>query len=89
MNQQPPAKRPRIGVVQILVSLGLVGALGYVIWAFVQSWGLGSGAEMSVAGWGALAVAFVLTGALAGGLMWLAFYSARKGYDDNVGRDED
>jgi hypothetical protein len=53
------------------------------------AWGLGGLSKMTIHGWIALGLAFVLTGLLGGGLMFLAFYSARKGYDDNVGKDED
>ena len=91
MSPQPPPKpRPKFHIgYALLLALG-IGALAYVIWALKASWNLAAGAHMSANGWIALALAFVVTGALGGGLMWLAFYSNRKGYDDNVGRgDED
>ena len=37
---------------------------------------------MSIHLWIALALALVFTAALGGGLMWLAFYSSREGWDD-------
>jgi hypothetical protein len=91
MSLQPPPKpRPRFHIGYVLLIALLAGALAYVIWALKASWGLAAGSHMSANGWIALALAFVVTGALGGGLMWLAFYSARKGYDDNVGHgDED
>ena len=84
----PPPKPPRqkfnLGYL-LLIALA-IGALAYVIWALKASWSLAAGSHMSANGWIALAIAFVVTGLLGGGLMWLAFYSSRKGYDDNVGR---
>ena len=38
---------------------------------------------MSVHGWVAMGIAGLFTALLTGGLMWLAFYSARKGFDDD------
>ncbi len=91
MSPQPPEKpRPKFHPGYLLLIALAIGALAYVIWALKASWSLAGGAQMSANGWIALAIAFVVTGALGGGLMWLAFYSNRKGYDDNVGRgDED
>ena len=73
----------------ILALAASAGALGFVIWGFLSAWRLGSGTPMSVHGWIALALAFVLTGVVGGGLMTLAFYSARRGYDDRAGSDDD
>jgi hypothetical protein len=86
-GQPPKARRFHFGYV--LLTVGLLAVLGYVIWALQASWALAGGPHMSVNGWIALGLAFVLTGALGGGLMWLAFYSSRKGFDDNVGGGED
>ncbi len=72
-----------------LVLAGCAGALAFVLWSLKSAWRLGGGAHLGVHGWVALGLAFVLTGALGGGLMWLAFYSSRKGWDDNVGVGED
>jgi hypothetical protein len=88
MSLQPPKPRAKFHIgYALLIVLG-IAALGYVLWALKASWALGGGPHMSVNGWIALGLAFVVTGALAGGLMWLAFYSSRKGYDDNVGQEE-
>ena len=86
MNAKPPRKS-YIGYV-LLTVLG-AAAVAYAFWALRASWGLAGGPHMSANGWIALGLAFVVTGALGGGLMWLAFYSARKGYDDNVGSGDD
>jgi hypothetical protein len=66
----------------------LLSALGVAVVAFLV-WGLWAtrGAGSWTGGSWVLAAIIVggvlFTGALAGGLMWLAFYSARKGYDDD------
>jgi hypothetical protein len=88
MNSQSSDKRPRLHAGVVFLVIGLLAFLAYVVWAARASWGLASGSQMSANGWIALALAFVVTGVLGGGLMWLAFYSSRKGYDDNVGGDE-
>lgn len=64
------------------VALGAAAVVAFLVWALVASWKLGGDTPMSIHGWIALGLAFVLTGALGGGLMWLAFYSHRKGWDD-------
>lgn len=70
------------GLAVLIAALGL--GLGFVIWAFFQLWALAKDATLTIHGWIAMSLAGVLTLALGGGLMWLAFYSARKGYDDQV-----
>ncbi len=84
-----PPKKARFHFGYVLLAGGLLAGLAYVIWAMTQAWALGGGPHMSVNGWIALGLAFVVTGALGGGLMWLAFYSSRKGFDDNVGGEEE
>ena len=73
-------KRPSL--IAILVGVAVFAAL--LFWGFYAtpggSWAGGSWVLAAVMTGGVLA-----TGALAGGLMWLAFYSARKGYDDDQG----
>ena len=67
--------------------MALVAAL-FVIAVFVGAlWDFDTSA-MSMHGWIALALATVLSVALGGGLMALMFYSARRGYDDRIQRDE-
>ena len=71
-----------------LVVLGLGVLAGWVGWAF---WSTRDAGSWTGGSWvlAAIIVGGVLfTGALAGGLMWLAFYSSRKGYDDrqDIGR---
>ena len=69
----------------------LVLAAG-VAWAFHAAWnlgGMGGESGLTVHGWIALGLAFAGTAVVGGGLMWLAFYSARKGYDDRVGPENE
>jgi hypothetical protein len=60
-----------------------------VAWAFHAAWDLGGHSDktsgMTIHGWIALSIAFVGTAVVGGGLMWLAFYSSRRGFDDRVG----
>jgi hypothetical protein len=71
-----------------LVAGGLVAVLGVLlaVWAFAAAWDNAGEVSLSVHGWIAMSLAFGLTGLIGGGLMWLAFYSARKGWDD-IDRD--
>ncbi|MBS0295270.1 MAG: hypothetical protein JSR45_03100 [Proteobacteria bacterium] len=84
---QPRPRRNGLGLVLLLVIL--LGFLAFVVWGFLKLWKMGGDTQMSIHGWIALGIAFVVTGLLGGGLMWLAFYSSRKGWDDQVGTDED
>ena len=67
----------------VLASLVCVAALaGLAGWTFYAGSRIGGG-------WGALSPVLlyvigglVVVGALTGGLMWLAFYSSRRGYDE-------
>ena len=64
------------------------GFLAFAIWAFLKLWAMSGDSKMSVHGYIAMGLAGGLTLIVGGGLMWLAFYSARKGYDD-IDRPED
>jgi hypothetical protein len=87
----PDPSRARFNVsgAAAILCLGLLGFLAYVVWALRATWKLSPGVHMSGHGWAALILAFVLTGLLGGGLMWLAFYSSRKGYDEGVANEAD
>ena len=69
----------------IAVTIGLVLLFGFFGWAFYASnqlgvsWTGGSWVLTLVIVGGVL-----VTGALTGALMWLAFYSSRKGYDEDA-----
>jgi hypothetical protein len=69
----------------MLLLAGLLAFLGFAIWGFTKAWSLAGDTHMSIHGWIAMGLAAGLTLALGGGLMWLAFYSARRGYDDEQG----
>ena len=55
---------------------------------FFAAWKLSGPVQMSIHGYIALGLAGGVTLLLGGGLMWLAFYSANKGWDD-IDRDGD
>jgi hypothetical protein len=77
---------PSFGVILLLVVLGfllLLSAYGVFV-----AFKIGGGSHMTIHGYVALGLAVVLTALLGGGLMGLAFYSNRHGYDDAQGRDE-
>ena len=67
----------------IFLGAGLAVLFGFMGWAFYSTRSMGLGG----AGSGAIAVMIVAgvlgTGLLTGVLMWLAFYSSRKGYDES------
>ena len=81
-------------MIAILLSLmGLGAVLGAVIWGLIAAWNGASAANpeshVTAHGWAALIIAFVMVIIVGGGLMWLAFYSSRKGYDDRVSNREE
>ncbi|MDB5483774.1 MAG: hypothetical protein JWO83_4827 [Caulobacteraceae bacterium] len=73
--------------VVILAALGLMAVFAFFGWAFYISGGFAwtGGSKAIVI---ALVAGAVGVGALTGVLMWLAFYSSRKGYDDPPSFDE-
>ncbi len=75
-----------LGVVALIAFFGVF--LGFVVWAFTRLWEMaGPDTHMSIHGWIAMALAGLGTLGLGCGLMWLAFYSSRKGYDERGRRD--
>jgi hypothetical protein len=79
--------RPPGGLVWLL--LALIPLLGLAVWGFQAAWRLGGDTPLGFHGWLAMGLAAVLVLGLGGGLMWLAFYSSRHGYDDEQGKDSD
>jgi len=72
-------RRPSIGVVlgsAFLLALGLLA-----VWGVIATWNFAGDVKISVHGSIAMAIGCGGTILLAGGLIWLAYYSARKGYD--------
>lgn len=80
-DEKPRGGRP--GLFVLLAAFAVI--LGLSAWALWLARRMEGFRDMTVHGWIALGLALLLGGALTGGLMWLAFYSARKGYDDDVG----
>lgn len=74
-------QRPSAGAVGLTAILLLV--LGAAMWGFGAAWRLGGNTPLSVHGWIAMGLAALFVLGLGGGLMWLAFYSSRHGYDDD------
>ena len=76
--------RPSFGMTLLLAVLGFLALLsGYGVFVAFK---MGKGSSMSIHGYIALGLAVVLTALLGGGLMALAFYSDRHGYDDDQSR---
>ena len=67
----------------LMVGVPLV-LLGFAVWGVIAAWGMTGESEIGVHGYIAMALGAVFTIGLAAGLMWLAFYSHRGGYDDDV-----
>jgi hypothetical protein len=71
----------------VLLTVALLAILALAVWGLIAAWRLGGDVQMSVHAYVAIGIAAVGTAALGGGLMWLAFYSSRKGWDD-IDREE-
>jgi hypothetical protein len=67
-----------------LLVIALGGLLAFVMFGVLTGW---DASAMSVHGWIALGLGTFVSLALGGGLMALAFHSARKGYDDRIELD--
>lgn len=68
-----------------LTALGAVLVLGFMAWVVASSGGMGgawTGGSPHILA--AMVIGVAGAGALTAGLMWLAFYSARKGYDERA-----
>lgn len=71
-----------IGVVAVLLALlAAAAAVGWWAWAELAD------IEMSMHGYVALAIGVVATLGLGMGLMWLVYFSHRRGFDDEAGHD--
>jgi hypothetical protein len=71
-----------------LTGLFLLAFAAFVVWAFLATSHTGGGWASLLPIWPYVLGGVIATGALTGVLMWLAFYSANHGYDDNAGADE-
>jgi hypothetical protein len=72
-------KRPALGV--LLGSAFLLALALLAVWGLVATWNFAGEVKISLHGYIAMALGVGGTVLLAGGLIWLAYYSARKGYD--------
>jgi hypothetical protein len=86
--------RRHLATIFLLLVLALVA--GFFGWALHAAEPMGSGWEGLAGVWLYVLGGLVAVGALTGGLMWLAFYSSRHGYDEpfdvnkpNGGRGDD
>lgn len=67
----------------LLLAVVLFSLLGFSLWGVWKIWfATGDAVQMSIHGFIALAAGAIVTLALGGGLMWLAFYSSKHGYDE-------
>ncbi|MFL5296193.1 MAG: hypothetical protein ACJ798_07400 [Phenylobacterium sp.] len=75
----------------LVVGLSLLALAGFAVfagWAFFATSRMGSGWDDLGPIWPYVAGGVVVTAALTGFLMWLAFYSANHGYDDRIDEDD-
>jgi len=72
-------RRPSIGVV--LGSGFLLALAALAVWGLVATWDFAGDVKISIHGYIAMALGGGGVVLLTGGLIWLAYYSARKGYD--------
>jgi hypothetical protein len=63
---------------------GAVLLCGAIVALLVPMWTMTAGMEMSGHGWTAIILMLVFCFGIGGGLMFLIFYSARRGHDDAV-----
>ena len=71
----------------LLVITAAIVCLGLTFWGVASMWSQ-MGVNMTLHGWIAYGLGIVVSIALAGGLFFLTFKSARDGYDD-IDRPED
>jgi len=64
------------------VVLGAVLLVGAIAALIIPMWVATAGMSMPAAGWGAVILMVLFCFGIGGGLMFLIFFSARRGYDD-------
>lgn len=74
--------------VLIVTALGLAAFAVFAAWAFREAGDMGQGWSGLTHIWPYVAGGVIVVAALTGGLMWLAFFSARRGYDDRQKPDD-
>jgi len=72
----------------LLVAVPLFALLAFAIWFAAAAWQRLGGDEIPLYGYVAIAGGVLFSLLIGGGLMALAFYSSRHGYDDNANRSE-
>jgi len=72
----------------LLVAVPLFALLAFAIWFAAVAWQHLGGDEIPVYGYVAIAGGVLFSLLVSGGLMALAFYSSRHGYDDNANRSD-
>ena len=78
---KPMAKNNNSGLWWSIFGLGLLIVLsGYGLFVAFR---MSDISKITVHGWVAMGLAVLFTAILAGGLIWLAFYSNSHGYDDD------
>ena len=82
-DPRAPRARPSVGLIVLIAALG--GMVALAAWGAWASWRLAGDAPMSIHGWIAMGIAGLFSALLTGGLIRLAFYSARRGFDDDQG----
>ncbi|MEO9903204.1 hypothetical protein [Nisaea sp.] len=73
----------------ILLAVVLLSLLAGALWGVWEVWFSVEDVEMSIHGFIALALGAFFTLLLGGGLMWLAYYSSKHGYDERTIHPED
>lgn len=74
----------------VVLGLAFVGLAAFAVfagWAFFAASDVGGGWRSLGPVWPYVLGGALMVAALAGFLMWLAFYSARHGYDDRMDED--
>ena len=74
--------RRRISTGGVLAVVALLSLLAFAVWGVATGLRATGDTSISLHGYIALGLGIVFTLGLGGGLMWLAYYSARRGYDD-------
>ena len=68
------------------VIAGAIGLMAIIVALIVPMWVMTAGVSLPPTAFRFIALMIIGCFGVGGGLMFLVFYSARKGYDDGVGR---
>ena len=67
---------------KIAVIVGAIILVGAIAAAIIPMWTMSAGVGMSRGGYASVVLMVIFCFAVGGGLMFLIFYSSRRGYDD-------